>query len=156
MKQNRIVIKILSVALLLCSLLIPMFDAWAGIMPSEYAWTVSTTFETIADEGSSSLNYYGVQLHLCTWILGGILCVAAFMEKRPVIAVSSASGTVALIMVVVNNMNQYGDSWNYLMNFDDGNYSIGYWIVLILFIMCFLFSLIPTKRIEFTEDIPEI
>lgn len=156
MKLNFIVIKILSITLLLCSLLIPMFDAWAGIMPSEDAWTASTTFETIADEGSSSLNYYGVQLHLCSWIIGGILCVGAFMEKKPVAAVSSASGTIALIMVVVNNMNQYGDSWNYLMNFDDGNYSIGYWIVLILFIMCFVCSLIPAMNLKSTGDIPKI
>lgn len=156
MKQNYIVIKILSVILLFCSVVIPMFDAWAGIIPSEYAWTITTTFETIAEEGSSSLNYYGVQLHLCAWIIGSILCIGAFMEKKPIIIASSISGTFALIMIVVNNMNQYGDSWDYLMNFDDGNYSIGYWVVLLLFIMCFLCSLIPAKKLESVGDVHEI
>lgn len=147
-KRNLLLVKILSITLLLCSLFVPMFDVLGGIIPSEYAWSISETFEAIADEGISAMEYYGVQLHLCTWILGGILCLGSFVEKKKIIATSSVIGMLLLIMIVVNNMNQYSDSLYYLMNFDDGNYTIGYWIVLGVFIACSIISLMPIKESE--------
>lgn len=149
-KRNLFLVKILSITLLLCSFFVPMFDAWEGIIPSEYAWSILETFEAIADEGISAMKYYGVQLHFCTWILGGILCWGSFIEKKKIIAISSVIGMLLLIMIVVNNMNQYGDSLYYLMNFDDGNYTIGYWIVLGIFFACSIISLMPIKERDHT------
>lgn len=146
MKLGFKIIQILSIILLICSVLVPMFDTWVGIIPTDDAWSISDTFETLADEGTDALNYYGVQLHLCTWILGSVVCMGAFMKKKAVIATSAIAGAISLILVVVNNMNQYGDSFHYLMNFEDGNYSIGYWIALILFILCAVISFFCTKE----------
>lgn len=143
MKNNYTGLTILAVLILLGSMILPMFNIWAGIIPTDDYWSAGDTFEAFSDYGAEAIQYYGVLLHFATWITGIILLVSAIAKKKPLCIFASLGGLLLLVGIVLlsaSNM-EYGEGFLYdlweAVNFEDGNFSIGYWIILVLFVISF-------------------
>jgi len=135
-RSKKDLIRGISIVLLICSFLVPMFDLWRGIFPSKYAWTYKDTFEELEANIDDALHYYPVRLHLSVWIPGSILCLFSFIWKKTLVILSSFSGAVLLVAVLIRNIYESESIIAELINMEDGNYCIGYWIALLLFILC--------------------
>lgn len=144
--------QILAILLLISSLTIPMFCIDGGIFPSEYAWSLEDTLNVLEYERMEALDYYAVRLHVCAWIFGMILCMGALFRNRIVATASSFVGAVSMLMVIKRNVDSSGISLKNLINADNGNYCIGYWIVLFLFLLCGILSIPKEDDVDGQEE----
>lgn len=135
MKKETNIFKILSLILILCSLLVPMFNLFPeGLMPSEDSWSVIETFGTFAEEGLDAFWHIGVAFHFSVWVPGVILCIGAHTQQRKTVLFSSIFGIVILLAVLCFTIINTGEID--LIHPTDGHICIGYWIDLILFAIC--------------------
>lgn len=152
-RSKKDLIRGISVALLICSFSIPMFDLWRGIFPSEYAWTYKDTFEQLEANIEDALHYHPVRLHLSVWIPGIILCLFSFIWKKALVILSSFSGIVLLVVVLIRNAYASDSSVAELLDTENGSYCIGYWVALLLFILCGILAItIQTEEKDWNED----
>lgn len=158
MKKNYTGLIVLAVLILVGSFILPMYNTWAGIIPTDDYWSVEDTFETFSDYGAEACRHFGVMLHLATWMMGVLLLVSALCQNRSFCVFSSLGGIVLLICIVILNASnmEYGDGFLYdlweAVNFEDGNFSVGYWIILVLFVISF-FKAISADRISSAETV---
>ena len=137
-------LKILSVILLLCSFIIPMYNIFPyGLMINKDSWFLTATFQSIFEEGSSALNYLGVVFHLAVWIPAIILCIGSFTRRDRLICFSAVTG-IALLLVGLLLAVILTDEIR-LIHPVSGHICIGYWIDLLLFMAC---AIISAKRAQ--------
>lgn len=158
MKNNYTGLTVLAVLILLGSMILPMFNIWAGIIPTDDYWSAGDTFEAFSDYGAEAIQYYGVLLHLATWITSIVLLVSALAKKKPLCIVASLGGLLSLVYIAflsASNM-EYGEGFLYdlweVINFEDGNFSVGYWIILVLFVISF-FKAIGINKNSSSESV---
>ena len=157
MKNNYTGLTILAVLILLGSMILPMFNPWAGIVPTDDYWSARDTFEAFSEYGAEAIQYYGALLHLATWITGIILLVSALAKKKPLCIFASLGGLLSLVCIAFLNASnmEYGEGFLYdlweTVSFEDGNFSVGYWIILALFIISF-FKAIGINRNSSSES----
>ncbi len=145
---------IIALVLLLCSFFIPMFDLWVGLIPTNGAWTASDTFEQLYDECRDrglidgwlmSWQYWPIRFHIHAWLPGLFLFVSSLTIKPKLVLTASIIGVVSMIWVLGAYIADMGDNYDgangwRVIDPSDGNITIGYWIVLALFIVCSLAS----------------
>lgn len=135
-------LKIISVILLLCGFMLPMYSIYPrGWMIDKDSWFLTTTFQSIFEEGPGALKYLGVVFHLAVWIPAIILCIGSFVRRNRLIFFSAVTGIVLLLLglllaVIITKEIR-------LIHPDIGHICIGYWIDLLLFMAC---AVISSKR----------
>lgn len=137
--MNSKILKIFSVILLLCGFLIPMYSIFpTGLIPNKESWFFIETFGAFAERGLEAFNYIGVVFHLAVWLPGIILCIGAFAKRKTMVRASSIAGIALLLiglMLAVVITGEIG-----LVHPASGYICIGYWVNLILFVVCMVFS----------------
>ncbi len=142
--KNKI-LKILSVILILCGLFIPMYSIFPnGLIPNKDAWFLTETLKVFMEQGLGAFNYIGAVFHLAVLIPGILLCVGTFFKKEIVIRVSAIVGTILLLVGLVLAIAITGEIT--LLNPINGYICIGYWLDLIILVMCIIISLKKQRK----------
>ncbi len=135
MEQKNKILKTVSVVLLLCSFAIPMYNIFPnGLIVNQDSWFFTETFKILFQEGVGAFNYLGVVFHLAVWIPAIILCIGSFAQMDKIVRFSAGIGIVLLLIglllaVVLTNEIK-------LIHPIVGYICIGYWIDLILLVVC--------------------
>ncbi len=144
--MRRVKYIILSILSLLNIVLIPSFDTWAGLIPSNYE---NTFFDAIGDifTDSDAIHYWSVIIVLSVLIPSILMVISAVLDNKVLYSVSSALGIILWFRTAISYIRQYdiGD----FFDFDDGSLSIGFWIALIIFIIAFIVGIMSKK--DFSE-----
>ncbi|MBD5151263.1 MAG: hypothetical protein HDT16_01925 [Oscillibacter sp.] len=128
-------LKMLSILLLLCGLLIPMYNIFPnGLIPNRDSWFFTETFHVLMEKGTGAFQYIGVVFHLAVWLPGMILCIGAFTQHKRVVRISSMTGAALLLAGLFLAALLTGEMR--LVHPVNGYICIGYWIDLILFAVC--------------------
>lgn len=80
MERKNIILKTVSVVLLLCSFVVPMYNIFPnGLIVNQDSWFFTETFKILFQEGGvGAFNYLGVVFHLAVWIPAIILYIGSF------------------------------------------------------------------------------
>ncbi|MCD8395939.1 MAG: zinc ribbon domain-containing protein [Lachnospiraceae bacterium] len=143
-KKGFLPLRITAFILLLCSFVIPLFSQWGGIIPSDKSWTTITTCTYIRNLGINAFIYRPILLQL-TCCIPAIFLMVFSIAKLKVLSVISALLGIAAPLVVIGQTLLH---WDYTTFFDpvSGCICIGYYVVLILFLICFALSLRTKKQ----------
>lgn len=146
MKQKTKNLKILSVVLLLCAFALPMYNIFPnGLIVNQDSWFFTETFKALFQEGFGAFRYIGVVFHLAVWIPAVILCIGSFTKRNKIVRFSAGIGIVLLLaglllaVVLTNEIR--------LMHPIVGYICIGYWIDLVLFVVC---AIVSSKEAPFS------
>ncbi len=142
--KNKI-LKILSVILILFVLFIPMYSIFPnGLIPNKDAWFLTETLKVFMEQGLGAFNYIGAVFHLAVLIPGILLCIGTFLKKEIMVRVSATVGTILLLFGLVLAVAVTGEIT--LLNPINGYICIGYWLDLIILVMCIIISLKNSTR----------
>ena len=139
MKQRAGILRILSLAVQLCGLLIPMYNIYPdGLMINSHSWFLTETFAALRDRGVEAFNFLGVAFHVAVWIPAIVLCAGSFIRSTRMVQLASVLGIALLLAGLLLAVILTGE-WN-LIHPVNGYICIGYWGDLILFAVCALLS----------------
>lgn len=133
------ILRSFSLILILCSLTVPMYSIFPnGLIPNKDSWFFIETLKTFMEKGLGAFNYIGVVFHLTVLIPGIILCISSFTKKEKIIRVSAIIGTILLLIGLILTIAVTREIT--LINPINGYICIGYWIDLILLLICIIIS----------------
>ena len=90
MEQKNKILKTVSVVLLLCSFVVPMYNIFPnGLIVNQDSWFFTETFKILFQEGAGAFNYLGVVFHLAVWIPAIILCIGSFAQIDKIVRFSA-------------------------------------------------------------------
>ncbi len=143
--MRRVKYIILSILSLLNIVLIPSFDTWAGLIPSDYE---NTFFDAIGDifTDSDAIHYWSVIIVLSVFIPSVLMLVSAVLDKKVLYSISSALGIILWFRTTISYICQY--DIEEFFDFVDGSLSIGFWIALIIFIIAFVVGIMSKKDVS--------
>lgn len=140
--MRRVKYIILSILSLVNIMLVPSFDIWEGLIPSDYE---NTFFDAIGDifTDSDAIHYWSVIIVLSVLIPSILMVISAVLDNKVLYSMSSALGIILWFRTAISYIRQYdiGD----FFDFDDGSLSIGFWIALIIFIIAFIVGIMSKK-----------
>ncbi len=143
-KASYTLLIILSICILLTVMFIPMFDVWGGLFPDG----VEVTFGDVV----SNLFYgtdFGMWAEIFSWsafVPAVVLLISALAKGKVMSILASLSGSGLLIFNLLRFISQC--EAESVFDFDDCSVSIGFWIALLLFIICFFYSIRIKKKDE--------
>ncbi len=148
--MRRVKYIILSILSLLNIVLIPSFDTWAGLIPSDYE---NTFFDAIGDifTDSDAIHYWSVIIVLSVFIPSVLMLVSAVSDKKVLYSISSALGIILWFRTAISYICQY--DIEEFFDFDDGSLSIGFWLALIIFIISFIIGVTSKKEYSAVQPI---
>lgn len=134
---------VLSVLSLLNIILVPSFDTWEGLIPSDYENTFFSAIKDIIAD-SDAIHYWSVIIVFSVFVPSVLLLVSAVLDKKVLYSLSSALGIILWFRTAISYIRQYdiGD----FFDFDDGSLSIGFWIALIIFIIAFIVGIMSKNN----------
>lgn len=128
---------VLSIIQLFTIVFIPMFDVWGGLFPGDadyHFWDVVANLF----EGTD----FNMWIELFSWsafVPAVILLISSIAKGRIVPLLSSASGAGLLLFNLFSFIDQ--NSLSDVFDFEDCDISIGFWIALLLFVICIFRSI---------------
>lgn len=142
-KKSQLVLIMLSVIALLNVIFVPIFDVWGGIFPSE----VDDDFFEIVDKvfnDSSAFRHWSVNITVSIFISCVLMLISSIIGNKSFSILTAFSGIAGSLYTVLG----YGEEKGFekVIDFDDGNISIGSWIAIILFILSFFIALNSKKK----------
>ena len=140
--MRRVKYIVLSVLSLLNIVLIPSFDTWSGLFPSDYENTFLGAVEDVLTD-SDAIHYCSVIIVLSVFIPSLLMLVSAVLDKKVLYSLSSVLGIILWFRTAISYTKQYGIAD--LFDFDDGSLCIGFWFALILFVIAFIIGIISKK-----------
>ncbi len=140
--MRRVKYIILSVLSLLNIMLIPSFDTWSGLIPSDYENTFLGAVEDVFTD-SDAIHYWSVIIVLSVFIPSVLMLVSAVLNKKVLYSLFSSLGIILWFRTAISYTKQY-DIADFF-DFDDGSLSIGFWLALILFIVAFIIGVTSKK-----------
>ena len=141
--MRRLKYIILSVLSLLNIILIPSFDTWSGLFPSDYENTFLGAVEDIFTD-SDVIHHWSVIIVLSVFIPSVLMLVSAVLNKKVLYSLSSTLGIILWFRTAISYTKQYGIAD--FFDFDDGSLSIVFWLALILFIVAFIIGVTSKKE----------
>jgi len=136
----------LSIVLLLNILFVPLFSAWGGLF---FNYGIDQSFFTALMGIGSNSGYWNDIFVWVAFVPAAILLISSLAKGKVMVRLSSASGAVLLFLVLIMHILQAGI---YAISPMDGNITIGFWIALILFVICFFRSKSIKKATRKTEE----
>ena len=140
--MRRVKYIVLSVLSLLNIVLIPSFDTWSGLFPSDYENTFLGAVEDVLTD-SDAIHYWSVIIVLSVFIPSLLMLVSAVLDKKVLYSLSSVLGIILWFRTAISYTKQYGIAD--LFDLDDGSLCIGFWFALILFVIAFIIGIISKK-----------
>lgn len=141
---------IVSLLALLNVMFVPLYDVWGGLFPGD----VDETFWDVIT-GQCETNAWVFVFTIAVFVPTAFMLIFSLAKARRLARLSGAVGLVWMVIDLIRYVNQY--EIGYLFEFEDGNFSIGIWIALVLFLVM---TLIATpklmKEAPKAEPVPEI
>ena len=135
---------VVSIILLVCVMILPMFDVWGGLFSSAEYDNFGDVLHYIQRDGSDAFRKWVVCLTMSAFIPAIATMIAGIVRCKTLGIISSVIGTVSMLYNYVNIIDQQGIGA--LTDFEDCSISIGSHVALILHIVCFILALKITKR----------
>ena len=149
-KEFKIPLIVLSALALANVLFVPIFDVWGGLFPSDvdcnFAWVIEDIFED-----SDAWRHWVVVLTMSVFIPTLIVFFMSFTGKKGLFITSNVIGIVLWFKQIID----YGmedDGFEDLLDFEDGCISIGTWIAIILYLICFFVAISSKKKTETKQE----
>ena len=129
MKIKKIILSVLALANVI---LVPVFDVWGGLFPSNPDNNFLDVVEYVFE---GEVSYWVVLFTLTIFIPSLFMLIFSFSDGSKMFKAASGAGIIFMIITLIRfvSQNDFGE----LFDFDDGNISIGTWIALSLFIISF-------------------
>ncbi len=135
---------VVSIILLVCVMILPMFDVWGGIFSSAEYDNFGDVLHYIQRDGMDAFRKWVVCLTMSAFIPAIFSLIAGIARCKTLGIISSVIGTVSMLYNYVNIIDQQGIGA--LTDFEDCSISIGSHVALILHIVCFILALKITKK----------
>lgn len=145
-KSRQPALIVLSVVALLNVIVVPVFDVWGGLFAKNATkFTFFHVIESIAKD-PDNWNLWVVQITLSILLPSIFMLIFSLVGTRKLFITSTIVGIVLWFRIIVQFISQKGVS--YVFDFDDCSISIGTWIAIILYIICFAIAISSKKKIN--------
>lgn len=143
-KTTRIVLIILSVVVLLNIMFVPIFDVWGGLFPSDVDRDFFDVLECFF-ENDDAWSLWVVQLTISFSMSAVLMLIMSLVGRKGLfIAANIIAIVVWFKQIIVDYVGE--DGFNALLDFEDGNISIGTWTTIMLFVASFIIVLSSKKK----------
>ncbi len=136
---------VFAIATLLASVILPFFDVWGGLFPD---WDDADTFidviEAIGDDFDDIWYRWAPALRMAAFIPSIFLVITALSKSKTGVVLSSGAGIGLLLINLFRVIEDEGIEE--VLEFDDCSVSFGFWVALILFVLCFIEVLRPKSN----------
>ena len=152
-KKLRIALILLAVGIMVSLIIIPFSTGWLlGLMPDadEMGHALKDVMEKIADNGRKAFNNIVVRGTFFAAVWAIALFISAIVKCKPMNAVASFGGTYTMIRFLIKYISL--NDFDAVFDFENCGTTIGFWIPLILYLLCIIISLLtllwaePQKR----------
>lgn len=145
-KEFKVTLVVLSALALLNVLFVPIFDVWGGLFPSDVECNFAGVIEEIFED-SDAWRHWVVILTTSIFVPTLIMFFMSFTGKKWLFLSANVVGIILWFKQIID----YGmedDGFEDLLDFEDGCVSIGTWIAIILYIICFFVAVASKKKKE--------
>lgn len=127
-------ITFLSILIIFVACTVPIYDVWVGLIPDEYSSTFAVAMEKIFEDGLSYFFTFWPARFVSSALVPAILLFISSLSKNKIMCVlSSLIGLGFLLYNLVLIIIDYG--FDTVIEFDSCSVLIGYWILLLLFVI---------------------
>lgn len=145
-KSRQPALIILSVVALLNVMFVPIFDVWGGLFPSDVEYNFADVIEDIFKD-SDAWRHWAVIITMSIFIPTLIMFFISLTGKKGLFITANVIGIVIWFKQIID----YGmedNGFERLFDLDDCSISIGTWIAIILYIICFVIAISSKKKIN--------
>jgi hypothetical protein len=143
---------VLAVIILLITLLVPIYSPWDGLIPSGDSWTIGEVFEALGDDGLAAARMYGVRFPVISMSAALALLIGSLAKNRLLSIWSAVGGTGFMLWTLIRYLSD--EDIAEVLNPNDGNISIGFWLIIGLFVIAFFVSSGIKKRSQHIQEQP--
>ncbi len=142
-KSTKTTLTVLSIFALLNVLFVPIFDVWGGLFPSDVEYNFADVIEDIFED-PDAWRHWVVVLTMSIFIPTLIMFIMSLTGKKGLFITANAIG-IGIWLKQIIDYGMEDDGFEDLLDFEDGCVSIGTWIAIILYLICFIVA-ISSKR----------
>lgn len=140
---------VFSLLALLNVIFVPIHDVWGGLFPDNVNYNFADVMELVS-EGETDM--WVVQLTLSIFVPTLFMFLVSFSGHRGLFLTTTIIGMLVWFKQIVDYCNQFDIET--LMDFEDGNVSIGTWLAFGLYLVCF-FGALGSKKQAVTQTEPD-
>ena len=131
-KKEKIIMLFFSAVALLNVMFVPIFDVWGGLFPNDVKRDFFDVIDIIVEDGQEGWQLWVVQLTMIIFIPSICMFVMAFVGSKKGFIIACCVGVIVWTMKIYEYM-QKNDGIEELLDFEDGNISIGTWMAFLIY-----------------------